>query len=243
MRADSRARMLFVGGLLLLGGCVRVAAPSSRTMTTGDEPAAPAARAPEVAAATTPPADEAGFPFPKDAGGTLLEKRLSPPASLPGGDGPLGPVRRPPAVTSLEPPAAPLPPNSGPLPRLSRQTAPPSLRLRPLSEEMPLAHQRGEPQRPQEVRLPAGERLRTPGPDPDRPAPLPPTAQPVPEPAQAADPAAEFSTSAAHAAVPPARTTPVPFTRFTLPDPDEHRGPMRLRQAPLDDGPPMTGKR
>jgi hypothetical protein len=117
------------------------------------------------------------------------------------------------------------------------------LRLRPLPEEWPLGDQRGEPQRPQEVRLPAGERLRTPGPDSSRPATLPMTARPAPEPSLPGDPAADFSTAAAQAAAPPVRTTPVPFTRFTLPDPDEHRAAVRVRQVPPDDGPPVTGKR
>jgi hypothetical protein len=199
-------------------------------------PAAAAVRA----QAEEAPNEEAGdgFRFPDDKGGQTLARALPPADTAPatgesGGSGP----KRLPGAAALEQPSVPLAPNQGKVPRLpaSRTGLPP--RPRPLPEVLPPAGSR--PEMPQAPLLPAGDRVRLPGPDVSRPVPLPVLATPAPD-RGLDDPTADFSSAAAQAGAVPARQAPAPFIRVSLPDPFENRDAVRLRETPPEKGDPVT---
>jgi hypothetical protein len=88
------------------------------------------------------------------------------------------------------------------------------------------------------LELAAGERVRLPAADLDRPAPLPFLAQAQPDRAPLTDPTGEATLKAALAAPAPERTAPAPFLRLNLPDPFEHRNAVKLRTPPEDEPAP-----
>jgi len=54
------------------------------------------------------------------------------------------------------------------------------------------------------------------------------------------DPTVEASLAAALALSPPFRVTAIPFVRFVLPNPFEHRETIKLREPPPEDSTPVT---
>jgi TolA-binding protein len=81
--------------------------------------------------------------------------------------------------------------------------------------------------------------------DPDRkPAEaFPRLSQPQADRASLDDPTAEASRLAVQNTMVPQRTSPAPFVRLTVPDPFEHRHPLLLRVAPLDEPLPTAEAR
>ncbi len=238
-----RAAALLLTGALLpsLPGCAPPAAPAV-AQTPGPAAApAPVVRAKADAPRTEEPAREdggGGFRFPDDKGGRMLAQVL-PPHHAAGADESVGAgPRRRPASPALEQPSLPLPPNQGQVPRLPAGRQGPPLRPRPLPDGLPLTGPR--PQPPQEPRLPAGDRVRLPGPDVNQPTPLPVLAAPAPDRSAAEDPTADFSSGAAQSAAVPARRGPAPFAKVSLPDPFENRNAVRLRQPPPERDDPVT---
>jgi hypothetical protein len=238
--------VLFAGcGCLLLGfqGC---AVPAPSEPAGAEAPPEPAgaeapparARAAEGKVNTAREAVAAPFRLPDDAGGALLGRVLPP--RLP--RGPLkGPVRerRAPAAPDLEAPGLAWPRPDGRVPHLPARRAPHSLRPHlVLEEELP-----GAPDTPAVPRRPAfhaGERARVRSDDPHLPPPLPILAQPVPDRASLEDATTEMSTEAVLAAPLPRRTAPAPYQRLAVPDPYEHRRPLRL-PVPAEGAAPQAG--
>jgi hypothetical protein len=179
----------------------------------------------------TATAEQAGgeeFRFPDDQGGQLLSKLLAPadrPAAV---TFTAGPKVWPPAA-AVEQPTPPLPPAAVNPPHLPAGKAPPAARPAPIPEESPLLACRLAPVPPQVQHLPAGERVRTPAPDPNQPVALPVLGQATPDRASLDDPTADLSLAAALATPMPSRSNPAPFLRLNLPDPYEHRSAARLR--------------
>jgi hypothetical protein len=199
------------------------------------------AQADDEPRADQPNGDKAGdgFRFPDDKGGQMLARALPPTDKAPAATENVSAGPKPlPGVPALEQPSVPLLPNQGQVPRMPAGRKGPLLRPRALPDELPLSGSRPEP--PQEPQFPAGDRVRLPGPDPTQPAPLPPLATPAPDRTSSEDPTAEFSSAAAQSAVLPARSTPAPFARTGLPDPFENRNAVRLREAPPEQGDPVT---
>jgi hypothetical protein len=118
----------------------------------------------------------------------------------------------------------------------------PSLRPRPLPEELPLIGHKSDPLVPEVQLLHAGDRIRLPSVDVNKPIPLPILAQPVTNRAPLDDATADASLAAALAATPPGRASPAPFLKLNLPDPFENR--LRPAAVPTEDvAPAHTGAR
>jgi hypothetical protein len=235
----SGVAVLVAGLVALLGGCnrsaVTVAPPVA--VVAQQQAAAPAEEAPAPARADAAPGD--GFRFPDDHGGEMLGKLLTPSTGpLPGEDD-AGP-RRFGRSRALVPPAPPLPPGRVEVARLPDRHSTAVVRPGPLPEGPPLADERGTPAPPEAVRLPAGERVRLPSEDVNRPVPLPPLGQPAPDRAPLDDPTADASLAAALAARMPERTTPAPFVKLDVPDPFENRHAVRLPALPPDASVPVA---
>jgi hypothetical protein len=225
-------------GLLGLCGCmarqeaILVPAPG-QVMA---QEAAPAEASP--AADEAPPVDN--FRFPDDQGGKLLAKLLVPPEKpVPPPAVSSGP-RQFPGLSSLEQPAATLTPPPAAPPQFPLAKPAHGFRPDPPAEETPLLGYRGTPAGPHDQYLPAGELVRLPSPDVNRPAALPPLAQPVLDRASLDDPTSAASLDAALAAPVPQRSTPAPFLRLSLPDPFEHRQTVKLRAIPPEDLMPVA---
>ncbi len=239
-----RSALLLVGGVLVVSiGCTR----SSAVFSAVPAPVTVAVRTQADDAAAEPPKkdepakDSDGFRFPEDRGGQLLgkvllpsEKTSSPPDAVTPGP------RRIAGSPTLELPSVPLTPSRLDVPRLPSVKKESLPRLRPLPDEAPLSTFSTDPQPPQTQVLPAGERTRVPGPDPNQPAALPVFAQPVPERASLDDPGAEFSATIVQSATVPFRSTTAPFVRQNLPDPFENRDTVRLRSTPDEHPDPQT---
>jgi hypothetical protein len=221
------------GLLLALAGCHRTSVTiSPGEAVAAEEKARPAAQdAPPEAAKPEPAGD--GFHFPDDDGGELLGKLLTPRVKAGPGDDAAGPHRFP-GPPAVEAPRLPLPPAQPEPARLPAEKAPVLTRPAPPPEGTPLLSYYGTPEPPEPPRLPAGERVRLPSPDVNRPVPLPLLGQETPDRAPLDDPAAEASLAAALAAPLPQRTTPAPFLRLDVPDPFENRRTVRL-PAPLEE--------
>jgi hypothetical protein len=86
-----------------------------------------------------------------------------------------------------------------------------------------------EPRVPDKPTLPAGERVRVPSVDVNRPVPLPLLGQPLSDRAVVEDVTGEASSAATVATPVPQRTQPTPFVRNNLPDPFELRRPVETR--------------
>ena len=99
---------------------------------------------------------------------------------------------------------------------------------------------RATPQPPEPGTLPAGELVRAPSVDVNRPPPLPGLGGPALDRAPLDDPTADGSLAAALAAAPPERTAPAPFQKLTVPDPFEHRQVVRLHTTPAEDTTPVA---
>ncbi|HKI35795.1 MAG TPA: hypothetical protein VKA46_28325 [Gemmataceae bacterium] len=237
------AALLLTGALLSsLAACGQPSTPAQ--IQKPDEPAPVTiarGKGDDAAAKDEPKKEEAGdgFHFPDDKGGQMLAKVLPPEDKAPGGNENVasGPKRLP-GVPGLEHPSVPLGPNQGQVPRLPAGRMGPPLRPRPLPDALPLSGSRPEP--PQELQFPAGDRVRLPGPDVNQPAPLPVLATPAPDRSGSDDPTADLSSAAAQGAAMPARATPAPFAKVSLPDPFENRNAVRFREAPPEKGDPVT---
>jgi hypothetical protein len=227
------ARFIGYAALLLASfGCSR-SALTIMPQNGGAEAAKPRAAAQDASRPTrepeSPPGD--GFRFPDDQGGQLLGKLLTPSAKGPGEEDRSRPHQFP-RSTAVETPSLPLPhgqPEVARLPLARPKTKP---RPGPLPEGPPLSGYHDTPPPPEPQRLPAGERVRLPSEDVDRPVPLPLLGQASPDRAPLDDPTAEASQAAALAAAMPQRTTPAPFLKLTLPDPFENRQVVRLPALP-----------
>jgi hypothetical protein len=175
-----------------------------------------------------------GFRFPDDQGGQLLSKLLVP-TDRPA---PVAFTVEPqpqPASAAVERPTLPLPLAAANPPQLPSPKVPAPARPAPLPEESPLLSCRIVSNPPQLQHLPAGERVRTPAPDPNQPIPLPVLGQSTPDRASLDDPTADLSLAAALAAPMPSRNNPAPFLRLNPPDPYEHRSAARLRSLPPEE--------
>jgi hypothetical protein len=218
-RTSNWLAMACWSGLILLpAGCSRSAVVSVPETTPPVEESAAPSRAREQ----SDEAEHSAPLFPDDAGGRLLAKVLPPREPdnlrLPDRDT-QGSV---PVSMHMNPPDLPLPRSQAELPHLSvpARTAPlrPQLVLDEALTDWP------EPLTlPQQQSLPDAGRVRVSSEDVNQPLPLPILAQPVPDRASLDDATADASTAAALAAPLPARTTPAPFLRLTLPDPYDHR--------------------
>jgi hypothetical protein len=237
----SHAALLLSGALLsALAGCGQPSAPAQVQKPDESAPIV-AARGQADGARDDPKKEESGegFRFPDDKGGQMLAKVLPPEDRGPAATENLAPApKRLPGAAGLEHPSVPLGPNQGQVPRLPAGRKGPPLRPRPLPDELPLSGARPEP--PQEPQLPAGDRVRLPGPDINQPAPLPVLATPAPDRSPSDDPTGDFSIATVQGTAMPARTTPAPFAKVSLPDPFENRNAVRLREAPPEKSDPVT---
>jgi hypothetical protein len=178
-----------------------------------------------------PEAEPPAFAFPEDQGGKLLADLLPPPHRDPPRS-----MKGSPRSRHAAPPRAlehpELAPALGlpPLPRARVGPGPAMSRPRPLLDEA-LPIETGLRALPEQPNVSGGPGIRLPSPDVSEPIPLPLFAQPQPDRAPLEDPSTEASTAAALAEGPPARSTPVPFLRLSLPDPFEHRAAVRLPAA------------
>ncbi|MBM4068713.1 MAG: hypothetical protein FJ271_07180 [Planctomycetes bacterium] len=190
--------------------------------------AAPATKPPpvdiQVARAQGKEEPAAKASAPADKGAKLLDELLRPSdaAATRLSQGPKQ-LARP---ASIEKPAPPLPQFRG-LP--ARFAAKPAGKTTPRdpSEGTPLASIRETPKGPEEILFAVQALERWPSPDSGEPVPLPIMAQYVPDRASLVGPSGESSRDAALAGAMPARTAPLPFIRFNLPDPFENRMPIR----------------
>jgi hypothetical protein len=140
----------------------------------------------------------------------------------------------------VEAPALPLPHGQPEVARLPLAKPAVKPRPSPLPEGLPLADYHDTPPPPGPQRLPAGEPVRLPSDDVNRPVPLPLLGQATPDRAPLDDPTSEASQTAALAAAMPQRTTPAPFVKLTLPDPFENRQVVRLPAVPPEETTPVT---
>ena len=181
-----------------------------------------------VARASTPDeGDGDTFRFPKDKGGQLLSRLLAPPEKLPQVKLQPRPRHSPKAVEQPTPLLPPLEALPGVLADRPRRKFPPQPLLTP---QQPLDDLTASAPLPETVQFPVSDRVRLPSVDVDRPPGLAVMAQPLPDREALVDPTLAASRLAVLAAPLPARTTPAPFLRLTLPDPFEHRNAIRLRK-------------
>lgn len=108
------------------------------------------------------------------------------------------------------------------------------------SEGTPLARNREEPKGPEEIRFTILALERWPAPDTGEPVALPIMAQYVPDRASLVSPSTDSSRDAALAGTMPARTAPLPFARFNLPDPFENRTPLRTTAVDTEKTDPVV---
>jgi hypothetical protein len=199
-----------------------------------EAPPAEARKADQAKEKEPRPAD---FRLPDDSGGRLVLRVLTPPDRPPDREGSKPRPRRSPRA--VENPNPPLPPQVASLPRLPeaglRKPLPQLVAPEPLFglEEIIGAL-------PQAVSFPAQERVRLASPDVSRPVDLPRMAQPLPDRGALTDPTADASLSAALSAPLPARGSPAPFQRFTLPDPFENHETVKLTKSPGEEPLPDT---
>jgi hypothetical protein len=227
------AALLLTGGLLSsAAGCAPRPAPA-----VADEPRPAPVAAVRAQDEPAKKEDGDGFHFPDDKGGRMLAKVL-PPADTPPAENVRSAPKRLPESAALEHPSVSLPPNQGQVPRLPADRKGPPLRPRPLPEELPPAVSWPKP--PRETQLPAGDRVRLPGPDVNQPVPLQVLAAPAPDRTALDDPTADFSFAAAQSGMVPPRQAPAPFVRVSLPDPFENRDAVKLREPPPEKGDPVT---
>jgi hypothetical protein len=180
-----------------------------------------------------------GFRFPDDHGGRLLGKLLMPSGKVSPVDDHPAP-RRFPDSPAVEPPQVPAPVSPGDLARLPEPKASQPARPGPLPEGMPLLGYKRTPQPPEANALPAGELVRVPSPDVNRPEQLPLLGEAAADRAPLDDPTAEMSLATALAGQMPERTSPAPFLKLTLPDPFENRQTVRLRTVPVEEATPIA---
>jgi hypothetical protein len=225
----SRIVLFGLAGAAALCGCTRPTAmigpPSAEAATAEWTPAA------EDKNVGGEPLGGDGFRFPDDQGGQLLSKLLAP-ADRPAPVTFTAEPKALPPSAAVEQPTPPLPPAAVNPPHLPPGKEPPAARPAPLPEESPLLACRLASVPPQVQQLPAGERVRTPAPDPNQPVALPVLGLATPDRASLDDPTADLSLAAALAAPMPLRSNPAPFLRLNLPDPYEHRSAARVR-SPL----------
>jgi hypothetical protein len=217
MKLSFVSLFLLCGVLVGLPGCTRTALSPEAP---AEEPSKPAAENKEA------PQPAETFRFPKDAGGAVLAEKLAPSLSAERQSGRSG-KRGIASVSDLKLPEMPLPQQAAELPRLPAPRKLHLLRPRLVSTEM-LDENGLAVVLPERTLLPAGARVRAAARDPNEPLALPPLAQPVPNRASLEDATTEVSAAAVLTAPLPQRGTPAPFLRLTLPDPYEHRRPLRL---------------
>jgi hypothetical protein len=129
-------------------------------------------------------------------------------------------ARRLPIPANLESPRMPLAPTDPAMPQAVLEPKRPALAPHLLNDESLDAGDFGKP--PAAQSFATGPRIRDAGVDVNQPPPLPPLGGPVPDRASLEDPTAEYSVTAALAAVVPLRTSPAPFQRQGIPDPFEN---------------------
>jgi hypothetical protein len=127
-----------------------------------------------------------------------------------------------------------------PLPNLPTQAKSPVVLPSTVGKEPPLARDLSAPVLPQQNELPAGKRIKTPGPDFTKPPALPVLARPQSDREPLTDPTLEAGTQAALTAFLPVRTRPAPFLRLNLPDPFEHSYVSRTLPSSGDEVVPIS---
>jgi hypothetical protein len=198
------------------------------------------ARGSYAVASTDDVTENDAFRFPDDRGGQILSKTLPPSERSPAGHDAPAPRHLPPPA-HLDKPSLPLPPSQADMPRLPTGKTP-SLRPRPLPEELPLVGHKSDPLVPETQYLHAGDRIRVPSVDVNKSIPLPILAQPVSNRAPTDDATSTVSQAAALAGTPPGRASSAPFLKLNLPDPFENR--LKPPEVPVEDVAPLhTGSR
>jgi hypothetical protein len=233
LRETFAAALPLAGLLLALAGCGRTSVTINPAgAAAADEQSRPAAKeAPREGTKGEAAGD--GFHFADDSGGELEGKLLAPPVRPAPGEDRTGPHRFA-RSSAVESPRLPLPPTRLEPVRLPAPKASGLTRPGPLPEGIPLVSYYGTPEPPEAPRLAAGEPVREPSADVNRPLPLPLLGQETPDRVPLDDPTAEASLAAALAAPLPQRTTPAPFLRLGVPDPFENRRTVRL-PAPVEE--------
>jgi hypothetical protein len=175
-----------------------------------------------------------GFHFPDDRAGALLAKTLPPSEMRPAVERTTEPRQRP-GSPRVEAPSLPLPPCHTDLPRValvSKHTAQPH----PLMEEAFFVTH-ADTLLPTAIVLEVAERVRVPSVDVNKPTPLPILAKPLSDRVPFDDVTSDASNAAALSGAMPARTTPAPFLKLTVPDPFENRKPVAPPVTQFEDVP------
>lgn len=220
---------------VVLAGC----SSSTRGVVTGDDEAISpgATRKGEEKQSSNPEAKGSPFRLPADEGGKLLAQVLPP-------------TRRPGVLRN---PSRPAPP-AAPLPRFTEPAMPLTLSagdvarypVRPRRDGVRPEFQLDEGLGdlfapltvPREPSFATDQRTRIETQDVSIPPPLPVLATMVPDRVPLDDATVEASTAAVLAAPLPARTTPAPFVKQSVPEPYENRQPLTL-PVPGEDGTPQ----
>jgi hypothetical protein len=202
--------------------------------------AAPEPR-PELVSASERTVDEprdAKRAFAGDRGSALLAELLAPARSDIRLETSASP--RPPLARDWQEPALPQVSSDSAMPRLPLEKSLTKPRPAELADPVPLLDQLISPHLPESPYLPVGPRLRVPSPDVNEPIPLPILARQAQDRTALDDPTIKASLAAALALSPPLRATAMPFVRFLLPNPFEHREAVRLREPPPEDSIPVN---
>jgi hypothetical protein len=234
-----RALLVLTGCLIALTGCQRTATLDPAQAVAADQQAANGDKASQGDPGKEPAGAGDGFRFPNDHGGQLLGKLLPPSGKVSPVDDRPAP-RRFPDTPAVETPQVPVPPSPGEIVRLPEPKASQPVRPGLVPEGLPLLGYKGMPQPPEANSLTAGELVRVPSLDVNRPMPLPLLGALAPDRVPLDDPTSDHSLAAALAAQMPDRTTPAPFLKLTLPDPFENRQTVRLRTMPVEESTPIA---
>jgi hypothetical protein len=234
-----RFLLLLAGCVIALAGCQRTASLDPAQALAADQQAASGDNASQGDAGKDAAGAGDGFRFPSDHGGQLLGKLLPP-------SGKVSPVedrpapRRFPDSPAVRTPPVPVPPGADEVVRLPEPRPAQPARPGPVPEALPLLGYRETPQPPEANSLTAGELVRAPSSDVNRPMPLPLLGALAPDRVPLDDPTSDQSVAAALAGQMPDRTTPAPFLKLTLPDPFENRQTVRLRTMPVEESTPIA---
>jgi hypothetical protein len=178
-----------------------------------------------------------GFRFPNDRGGPLLSQLLSP--SAPAAElSSKAPTAGPAAVErpSLSSTALVIA-----VPRLPLDPHRHNLLLGQIPEETPFSYYQNDPRQPRDQSLPTGDRVRVASVDTNLPMALPILAKPVSDRVSLEDPTLDLSVEAAVTAKMPARVTPAPYVRISIPNPFEFREAVQVKITVDEDPLPITG--
>jgi hypothetical protein len=226
--------------LILAGGLVAVVGCSKSSVAINQAALADGEKKPAAAPDQPAPSGDA-FRFPSDRGGRLLSQLLTPPPQMPGDGRPTAHPLRLPPPSSVDHPEVPLViVGQPPLPRPGIDPRAQKLQPHSVPELAPLSNYRNEPKVPVAPYFAAGARIHLPSPNVEEAIALPILAQPGVDRVPLEDPTTDDSLSAALAAVPPVRDTPVAFTPPSLPDPFENAQTIRLKTPPAEDPTPTS---